>query len=138
GSQPNSRGVSRAGKTRWHTWAKSRPASAPDLMAMTSPGPEARLLLVLARARLDEDHRRAARALLQGPLDWEMWLGMVERHGLVPLAHRHLEALGATIPRNVRARLWARAEATAQRNDSLCRELSVVVGALREHGIDRK
>src|SRR5437016_5236111 len=105
-------------------------------MAMTSPGPEARLLLVLARARLDEDHRRAARALLQGPLDWEMWLGMVERHGLVPLAHRHLEALGATIPRNVRARLWARAEATAQRNDSLCRELSVVVGALREHGIE--
>jgi putative nucleotidyltransferase-like protein len=98
--------------------------------------PEARLLLACARAVQDDDGRRAVAALAGSGIDWQRFEALAVRHGLVPLVHRHLDALGpGLVPKPHLAALWARAEVIARRSRAMARELEGVVGVLAAHGI---
>jgi hypothetical protein len=98
---------------------------------------ESRLALLLARLEIDAAGRREIDSLLAGGLDWNALAGACERHGLAPLFERHLrEVGGATLSKQTRGALWARAEATSRRNRALCSDLAEVVATLDRHGIE--
>lgn len=100
------------------------------------PAIEAELVLCLSRAELPSGSRKRALALLGRNPDWTKFEMLVERHGVGPLIHRHLESVGAdTIPRAVRARLWARCQKTLARNRSMSRALLEVLKAFEDAGI---
>lgn len=97
---------------------------------------EARLLVCIANMSAVEDAKRAVRDALESPIDWRVVLGLAERHGLVPLLQRHLDALpDAPVPKPVRARLWARAHMISRRNALMTAELGAIVAQLESHGI---
>lgn len=100
-------------------------------------GREAQLLLLCARVELAPAHRDAiARIVADGGVDWELVLRLAVRHGLAPLAHRHLESVAPrAVPKDVRAALWGRQEATLRRNRAMAVELADIVEFLAEHGI---
>jgi hypothetical protein len=99
-------------------------------------GPEARLLLACARATVDGVGRREVERLARACGDWTLLEALAARHGLVPLLHRHLEALPpGLVPTTVRAALWARADVIARRSRAMARELDEVIALLASRGI---
>ncbi|HUL96888.1 MAG TPA: nucleotidyltransferase family protein [Usitatibacter sp.] len=92
------------------------------------------LLLACARSSLDRPSRRRIESALAARPDWDLLLALGGRHGLLPLMHRHLDAVEA-VPAGVRARLWARREATLARNLARARELLEVTALFEAHGI---
>jgi hypothetical protein len=97
---------------------------------------EGELLLCFARLTLgDAERARIAQLIAAGP-DWPFFLRLAASHGLGPLVHRHLEALGeAVVPRAVFARLWCSYEAAARRNGTMAAELSRIADLFEYHGI---
>ncbi|MCB0226148.1 MAG: nucleotidyltransferase family protein, partial [Anaerolineae bacterium] len=62
--------------------------------------------------------------------------GLAERHGLVPLLYRHLEAIDPTAsPKPIFARLWSQSQATAGRNLMLTQELLRLLDLLAANDI---
>lgn len=93
--------------------------------------PELALLLACARRDLTDADRAAADRAVGRGIDWAALAALAERHGLVPLLHRHLAA-GADrrVPAAPLAALADRARAIAQRNLHLASELGRVVRTL--------
>jgi len=58
--------------------------------AILNDSPELRLLVCLARTTLDATDSARARNLVRGRLDWDRFLALAWRHGLMPLAFNHL------------------------------------------------
>ena len=101
-----------------------------------NPSHEARLMLAVARCGAITHANDAVRQSLESPIDWEHALDLLQRHGLGPLAHLHLDALpDVPVPKFVRARLWARAQAIARRNALMAHELGAIVAQLEAQGI---
>jgi hypothetical protein len=101
-----------------------------------SPSNEARLLSSVARCGPIARADAAVRESLEASIDWDGVLDLAQRHGLAPLLHVHLDALpDAAVPKSVRARLWARAQAIARRNAVMAGELGAIVARLEAHGL---
>ena len=98
--------------------------------------PEVDLLLCCARLALEPERRERVRGLLAAPLDWVRFMELASFHGLLPLVHRHLDAIASmSVPRSVRVELWGRHEATARRNGARTRELLRILEGLDSQGI---
>lgn len=99
-------------------------------------GPEAEALLCVARITLEAQDRERIARLLPAGLDWEAFLALAHAHGLLPLAHRHLNDLApGLVPKTVLVELWGRYEAIARRNRGMARDLVEILAALEASGI---
>jgi hypothetical protein len=81
-------------------------------------------------------HSEQLKRLLRQELDWSYLADLAERHGLVPLLYRHLDAAGPTaVPKPVFGRLWSEYQANARRNILLTKELLKLLRLLEANGI---
>ncbi|MEO8563999.1 MAG: nucleotidyltransferase family protein [bacterium] len=98
--------------------------------------------LLLAAAHLDPrpaDVRRAREALTSDPaIEWEQFVPLARRHGVLPLLHRHL-CTGAfdarLVPSAALERIRGEAERIAQRGLMIAGELVVLLAELDRAGI---
>ena len=99
---------------------------------------EARLLLALARIDLGEDHRIAIERILREGVDWERVVEMAGRNEVTPFLYHHLRssASDGLVPAGLLASLERGYHANAYRNERLLEDLSRLLGALGEAGID--
>src|ERR671912_1303852 len=88
------------------------PPAAPPKQGASGFAPEAELLISCARVELSEGHAERIRVLAGGGLDWDALLALAVRHGMIPLLHFHLNALGVQPRRTAAA---ARLREYAQR-----------------------
>ncbi len=94
------------------------------------------MVLSSARTRLSDERAARLQALCDAPLDWDRVIAEARRHGVDPLLHRHLSAIGAPrVPATVLARLRSHAETNAVRNRLLGAELAKVLARLDAEGI---
>ncbi len=75
--------------------------------------------------------REAARA----EIDWDLWLGLIQRHRIVPHALRALASAEAAIPRTVSTELKNETLAIATRALGRARQLSELVATLARAGV---
>jgi hypothetical protein len=74
--------------------------------------PEHEILFSIARREVDAEHLRR---LLKQVRDWEYLTNTANSHGLIPLLHKHIHAVGADLtPVNVLSRLKLQAVANTQ------------------------
>jgi hypothetical protein len=99
--------------------------------------PEHELLLLLcARSGGEEFSRRVSELASTGGLDWEYFLNLAQRHAVVPLVQRGLEARSRGLaPDAVRKSLREKYRANAARNMLLAGELLRVAGLFESEGI---
>jgi hypothetical protein len=98
--------------------------------------PELAVVLASARARLPADRAARLRALCGQPLDWDRVIGEARRHGVDPLLHRHLSAIGAPpVPGMAIERLRQHAAVNAVRNRLLGAELAKVLERLAARNV---
>ena len=94
------------------------------------------LLLLCARSGGEELSRRVSELVSAGGLDWEYFLNLAQRHAIVPLVQRGLEAHARGLaPEPVRKSLRERYRANAARNVLLAGELLRVSGLFESEGI---
>ncbi|MFL6285399.1 MAG: nucleotidyltransferase family protein [Pyrinomonadaceae bacterium] len=94
------------------------------------------LLLLCARSGGEELSRRVSELVSVGGLDWEYFLSLAQRHAIVPLVQRGLEAHARGLaPEPVRKSLRERYRANAARNVLLAGELLRVSGLFESEGI---
>lgn len=111
------------------------PAAQPKQRA-SGFAPEAELLISCARAELSEVDAEKVRALVAGELDWDGLLALAVRHGMIPLLHFHLNALGIQ-PRHATAaaRLREYALRVSAMNTYLTGELRHLLEAFEAQGV---
>lgn len=98
---------------------------------------EAELLLLCARVTLADGGGERIARLAHGPMDWHHFLEIATNHGLMPLAHEHLEAAARElVPKPVRVDLWTWRERTARRNAAMAGELLEILAAFEAAGIE--
>jgi hypothetical protein len=105
--------------------------------AKPSPGSaELGLLLCLARANLGPDQERRMEGFLTGPLDWDGFLRLAERHRLMPLCARHLNRLAADrVPPATLLLMRSYAEQNVERSLRLTGELRTLLRLFETAGI---
>src|SRR5436190_1015503 len=97
---------------------------------------ELELLLLCARLRLDEQHVRCIRELLDRNLAWNEVVFLAGRHGLTPFLHRALSGLNSDrVPVDVQNRLRSMAQAIRFQNLGAVRELIRILQAFEAAGI---
>jgi len=106
--------------------------------ARTAPGSEARLLLLGARACLDQAAARALAALADGPVDWGFIVDLAAREGIAPLLHFHLCRLDLLrrLPPVASRRLTVLAQGVWAMNAALVAHWAEVTAALRQAGVE--
>jgi Uncharacterised nucleotidyltransferase len=94
------------------------------------------MLLCLARREPDAGARARARALVEGPFDWDFFVEAATRHGLLPLAYKHLSAsFSGSVPAAALGRLRSLCRDNAARNLFLTGELRRVLDAFDAAGV---
>jgi hypothetical protein len=94
------------------------------------------LLLCLARANLGADDEARVERLLSGPMDWDEFLRLAERHRLLPLCARHLNRLAANrVPPEALLVMRSYAEQNVERSLRLTGELRTILRRFEEAGI---
>lgn len=97
---------------------------------------EERLLLLLAQGELRERAEGEARALMQGPLDWERFAARAAIEEVGPLVHRNLRRSGLRgAPQDVLRLIEGQAKSAALQNTLLAEELGAVLRLLGNAGI---
>ena len=96
--------------------------------------PAAQLLLACARVTPTPESR-ARVAELVASVDWEEFLALATRHGLLALAHEHLAPAGDAVPKPVSVRLWTWRERLARQNREMAAELGMLLAALASRAI---
>jgi putative nucleotidyltransferase-like protein len=98
---------------------------------------ELRLLICLARTRLDTDDKARAGELLRGTLDWDRLLALAWRHGLMPLVCSHLlNSFAELVPAGHLQKVRDDFQHNTARNLLLATELCRVLEDFEQHGID--
>jgi hypothetical protein len=98
--------------------------------------PEFELLVCCARVNLDDEQAARVRVLLRGGLDWEYVMSLAWRHGLMPLAFKHiLTDFADEAPKAVREKMRADYAHNTARCVWLSSELGAVMEALRQEGV---
>jgi len=112
----------------------AQPKSAPNFWDAQSP--EVQLLLACSRTAVDQTWSAHIDRLATPDLDWERVLYLAGGHGVVPLLHRHLNALGpSAVPDEVRQKLRDEVHRIAGRNVVLATELLGLVETFERHSI---
>jgi hypothetical protein len=99
--------------------------------------PEFDLLVCLARAAPGHVEQARARELLRSPVDWDYFVALSWRHGLMPLAARNLlDSFAGEVPAAHLQRLRREFRHNAARNLLLVSELCGVIEALGREGVE--
>ena len=99
--------------------------------------PEFCLLTCLARTTLKSDDSARAADLLRGELQWDKFLPLCWRHGLMPLVFNHLRTTFAEfVPLTPLRKIREDFQHNAARNVMLARELCSVFEEFEERGIE--
>jgi hypothetical protein len=102
----------------------------------SAPRPEVDLLLLCARAHLDEQRRQRIRDLVSQNLDWDYLLQLADRHGLQPLLHWHLTAICPnTVPQEPQQQLRVAFQRVSALNILLMHELQKLIGLFAENEV---
>jgi hypothetical protein len=110
--------------------------SSHELSVKTAPTFELELLLLCARARLEDRQPAAIFNVLNRDLDWESFISHAQRHGVTALVYRTLASLNPIqIPDRVRERLRFLHDANRLRNLVLVAEMHKALKALDLAGI---
>jgi hypothetical protein len=97
---------------------------------------ELELLLCLARANLGPDEEARVETLLPGPIDWDEFFRLAERHRLLPLCARHLNRVAPDrVPPEPLRAMRRYAEQNVARSLLLTGELRTLLRRLEEAGI---
>ena len=95
-----------------------------------------RLLLVCSRVSLCEEDYERVGMLASGPIDWETFITLVDRHRVIPKVYRNLKGLkGNGVPEQIRRSLQNRFEGNIRRSLALTAELVRLVKLLKRNGI---
>jgi hypothetical protein len=98
--------------------------------------PEVGLLLLCARARLDEQQRQRVHGLVSRNLDWNYLLQLADRHGLQPLLHWHLTAVCPnTVPKEPQQNLRIAFQRVSALNILLTHELQKLIALFAENNV---
>ena len=98
--------------------------------------PEVDLLLLCARAHLDEQQRQRIRELVSRNLDWNYLLQLADRHGLQPLLHWHLTTVCPnTVPQEPQQSLRVAFQRVSALNILLTHELQKLIALFAEHNV---
>jgi len=98
--------------------------------------PELRLLVCLARTTLDSAHSVQAGDLVRGRLDWDRFLALAWRHGLMPLVCSHLlNSFAELVPAGHLQKVRDDFQHNTARNLMLASELCRVLEDFEEHSI---
>ena len=98
--------------------------------------PEVDLLLLCARAHLDEQQRQRIRDLVPQNLDWNYLLQLADRHGLQPLLHWHLTAVCPnTVPKELQQNLRVAFQRVSALNILLTHELQKLIALFAENNV---
>lgn len=99
--------------------------------------PEIDLLLLCARNAPAPDATARVEELLHAGIDWDFFLSLASRHGALPLVYRRLnESFPTLVPENQLSRFRERYRRNAARNLFLTCEMSRVIDALKQAGIE--
>ena len=102
----------------------------------SAPRPEVDLLLLCARAHLDEQQRQRIRDLVSQDLDWDYLLQLADRHGLQPLLHWHLTAVCPnTVPQKPQQHLRVAFQRVSALNILLTHELQKLIALFAENQV---
>lgn len=96
-------------------------------------------MLYCARTRMSVDITYKIKEVLTGRLDWDYMLSSATRHGVSPLLYRNLSAIdigGGDMPEEIITKLRERYYKNIARNMLLYNELSKVLKAFTDAGID--
>ena len=98
--------------------------------------PEVDLLLLCARAHLDEQQRQRIHDLVSQNLDWDYLLQLADRHGLQPLLHWHLTAVCPnTVPKEPQQHLRVAFQRVSALNILLTHELQKLIALFAENNV---
>ncbi|MEX2109525.1 MAG: nucleotidyltransferase family protein [Gemmatimonadaceae bacterium] len=98
--------------------------------------PESELLRRCARKTLDPETTARIRGLVRGPIDWGYLIRLAHAHGMKPLLHWHLNALGLQeVPVDIHQRLRDDFQSNSRRNLFLTGKLLELLQLLRAHSI---
>jgi hypothetical protein len=98
--------------------------------------PEVDLLLLCARAHLDEQQRQRVHDLVSRNLDWNYLLQLADRHGLQPLLHWHLTAVCPnTVPKESQQNLRVAFQRVSALNILLTHELQKLIALFAENNV---
>jgi hypothetical protein len=98
--------------------------------------PEVDLLLLCARAHLDEQQRQRIRDLVPQNLDWNYLLQLADRHGLQPLLHWHLTTVCPnTVPKEPQQSLRVAFQRVSALNILLTHELQKLIALFAENNV---
>lgn len=95
-----------------------------------------RLLLACSRISMRDEDSERVRMLTSGPIDWEAFITLVDRHRVIPMVYRNLSGLnGNGVPEQIRHRLKDRFKRNTQRSLALTGTLVHLVKLLKQNGI---
>jgi len=98
--------------------------------------PELDLLVCLARTILDPAQRTRAGELIRGQLDWDRFLALAWRHGLMPLVFNHLlNSFVELVPARHLEKIRDDFQHNTARNLVLATELCRVLDEFEKHGV---
>jgi len=97
--------------------------------------PEIALFLACARSRFEPTAAQAISQLLQGPIHWPRFLGLVRQHGLLSCVHTVLAPQTDTVPEKIRATLRTDCQNFTAHAMLLSAELVQLTQRLSESGI---
>lgn len=107
------------------------------MMMKLPQNPELRLLLACARAHAGASDEIAIRGLLEEGVDWTKFVQKAVAHGLVGLAgHTLTRLVPDAMPDDIRAAFAAFVKRTRGSNQTLLDELSQLIAALAEGGVE--
>ena len=97
---------------------------------------EERLVLLLARGKIEASDEALARRLLATPLRWELIVRMAGAEAIYPLMYTNLRKLGfGGVPTEIRTSLGSLYRTNALRNTLMARELESVLSLLSDAGV---
>jgi len=103
---------------------------------MKTKCPEADLLVCCATTCMDAERADRLRALLLKEIDWDYLAQIALAHGVMPLLHRHLDAMGPeAVPPRALERTRDRFHANARRNLFLTAQLLHLLDSLEANGV---
>ncbi len=98
--------------------------------------PEVDLLLLCARAHLNQQQRQRIRDLVPQNLDWNYLLQLADRHGLQPLLHWHLTTVCPnTVPQEPQQSLRVAFQRVSALNILLTHELQKLIALFAENNV---